>query len=112
MNVSDFKKSLTDLKKVIYFDQKQYLREKTTDRTLFEQFIRQARNLLDNCNNLEDKYFLMGTLGNLYRIYGEPQKAVDFFEVCLSIAASEGNKNKEIVSLIRLGEATKYNKNP
>lgn len=112
MTVTEFKKSLSVLNKTIYFDHKDYLREKTTDSFLFEQYIIAAEELLKDCNDDNEKYFLMGTLGNLYRIYGEPQKAIDILEICISNAMIEGNVNREIVSLIRLGEVYKYNNDP
>ncbi|MFE3576130.1 tetratricopeptide repeat protein [Lysinibacillus sp. NPDC059133] len=71
-----------------------------------------AENLLANTTSEDEKYFLMGTLGNLYRFYGEPQKAVNILTECVTIASNQNDSHREIVSLIRLGEAIKYNDNP
>lgn len=58
-----------------------------------------------------DKYFLYGVLGNLYRINGQAQKSINYLTYCLKKAAEEGNHTREIVTLIRLGEALKYDSN-
>ena len=112
MMISDFRKSLIELNKIVYFDQNDFLREKTTDSPKLKQYILAAEELLKYANGYNEKYFLMGTLGNLYRIYGEPQKAIDILQVCLGNAVDEKNVSREIVSLIRLGEAYKYNNDP
>src|SRR5699024_2119067 len=57
----------------------------------------------------EDLYFLNGAIGNLYRINGQPQKAIQYLTDCLKIAVEVKNIRKEIIALIRLGEALKYN---
>ena len=111
MHYADFKKSLSNLNEIIYFDSEHFLREKTSDSSKLRQYIQVAEELLENTNDLDEKYFLMGTLGNLYRIDSEPQKAIILLEGCLNIASSGGNNNREIVSKIRLGEALKYNNN-
>src|SRR5699024_5490801 len=56
----------------------------------------------------ENEFFLFGALGNLYRINLHPKKAIPLFNHCLEIANEEKNQRKEVVSLIRLGEALKY----
>lgn len=58
-----------------------------------------------------DKCFLYGVLGNLYRINGEAQKAINYLTYCLNKAAAEANHTREIITLIRLGEALKYDSN-
>lgn len=108
MNILDFKKSLSKLDEIIYFDLNNFLREKSSDTSKLQQYILIAENLLKYSNDMDERYFLMGTLGNLYRIYGDPQKAVDLLTFCIRIAAAEENINREIVSSIRLGEAFKY----
>ncbi|MDM5247662.1 tetratricopeptide repeat protein [Lysinibacillus sp. G4S2] len=109
MRIVDFKKSISDLNKFIYFDNNDYLREKTSNPLKLKQVIAEAENLL-KINNEEDKYFLYSTIGNLYRICEEPQKAIYYLNLCLSYASEEGNIKNEIVTLIRLGEALKYDK--
>lgn len=107
MNITDFKEKLSALNEIIYFDKNDYLREKTSDFSKLKQVISEGEKLLRNCNE-DDKYFLYGTLGNLYRIYGQPEKAISFLKNSLEYAAKRKNAAKEIVSLIRFGEALKY----
>ncbi|MDI7741257.1 tetratricopeptide repeat protein [Lysinibacillus fusiformis] len=111
MNLKEFKNTLSIIQDSIYFDENDYLREKTPDSTKLEQFILDAESLMKDTVDVDEKYLLMGTLGNLYRIYGNPQKACKLLEGCVSIASKDGNKNRMCVSLIRLGEALKYNHN-
>ncbi|MED3804259.1 hypothetical protein P4562_20265 [Lysinibacillus xylanilyticus] len=110
MNFPEFKDCLLTLSEIIYFDSNEYLREKTSNPFRMKEIIDIAENLLANITNEDEKYFLMGTLGNLYRIYGELQKAVK--TECVTIASNQNNSNREIVALIRLGEAIKYKGNP
>ncbi|MGE8036985.1 hypothetical protein [Lysinibacillus sp. NPDC093692] len=112
MNFSEFKNCLLTISEIIYFDNNEYLREKTSNPIKLKEMIDIAENLLTNTKSEDEKYFLMGTLGNLYRIYGEPQKAIIILSECIRIACDQKDSNREIVSLIRLGEAIKYNGNP
>ncbi len=112
MNFPEFKDCLLTLSEIIYFDSNEYLREKTSNPFRMKEIIDIAENLLANITNEDEKYFLMGTLGNLYRIYGEQQKAVKILTECVTIANNQNTSNREIVALIRLGEAIKYNDNP
>lgn len=112
MNFSKFKNCLLTISEIIYFDHNEYLREKTSNPFRLKEMIDIAENLLVNTKSEDEKYILMGTLGNLYRIYGEPQKAINILSECLIIACDQNDSNREIVSLIRLGEAIKYNGNP
>ncbi|MCM3387142.1 hypothetical protein M3649_03220 [Ureibacillus chungkukjangi] len=75
MNFADFKKSLSKLNELIYFDREHFLREKTSDSSKLKQYIQSVEGLLKSTNILEEKYFIMGTLGNFYRILGETQKS-------------------------------------
>ncbi|TQR17705.1 hypothetical protein [Psychrobacillus vulpis] len=109
MRIVDFKKNLSSINEFIYFDSNDYLREKTTNPLKLKQVIAEAENLL-RISDEEDKYFLYGTVGNLYRICGEPEKAINYLNYCLNYALEEENISKEIVTLIRLGEALKYHK--
>ncbi|MFC2947566.1 tetratricopeptide repeat protein [Virgibacillus sediminis] len=109
--LTDFKNSLSCLNEIIYFDDNQFLREKTKDAVRLQQYIDVAIELLKSTLNEEEKYFVRGTLGNLYRINGEPQKAINNLNFCLNYAQEGQLTSKEIVSLIRLGEALKYNNN-
>ena len=77
---------------------------------MLNQVINQAEALVKNCNE-KDMYFLYGALGNLYRINGQPQKAINCLTYCLNQAVAEKNPTREIISFIRLGEALKYDSN-
>ncbi|WP_404427932.1 hypothetical protein LG296_08315 [Ureibacillus chungkukjangi] len=111
MNFVDFKKSISRINEIIYFDREHFLREKTYNSSKLKQYIQSAEGLLKSTNILEGKYFIMGTLGNFYRVLGETQKAINILERCLMIASTELNFKREIVCKIRLGEALKYNNN-
>lgn len=108
MRIADFNKSLSSVNEFIYFDSNDYLREKTSNPLGLKQVIAEAEYLLKIGVGESDKYFLNGTVGNLYRICGEPQKAFDYLYSCLCFALEEGNITRETVTLIRLGEALKY----
>ncbi|MEK3763333.1 hypothetical protein [Solibacillus sp. FSL K6-4121] len=110
MNIADFKENLLTLNDLIYFDQNEYLREKTSEPLKILQFISDAEALLKDSNE-DEKYFLYGTLGNLYRIIEQPKKAIHSLSYCLKHSKEERNLSREIVSLIRLGEALKYDNN-
>ena len=112
----DFKKLREDLSSItdiIYFDSNQYLREKSSNLLKLKQFIIKTEVFLEQIKedaliNKEEKYFLYGTLGNLYRLYGEPKISINYLELNLKYANEEKLYKKEIISLIRLGEALKY----
>lgn len=112
MNFPEFKNCLLTISEIIYFDSNEYLREKTSNPFRLKEIIDIAENLVASITNEDEKYFLMGTLGNLYRIYGEPQKAVNILTECVFITSNQHNSNREIAALIRLGEAIKYKGNP
>lgn len=106
MEIFEFQKNISVINEFIYFDENDYLREKTNNPIKLKQFIAEAKYLLSE--NEEHKYYLCGIIGNLYRICEEPQDALNYLYECLNISLEEGNIKKEIVSLIRLGEALKY----
>ena len=108
MSIVDFKKSLSSVNEFIYFDSNDYLREKTSNPLRLKKVIADAEYLLKMNIEESDKYFLYGTVGNLYRICEEPQKALNYLNFCLCLALEEGSKTREAVTLIRLGEALKY----
>ncbi|MEI4771886.1 tetratricopeptide repeat protein [Psychrobacillus sp. FJAT-51614] len=108
MRIVDFKKSLSSVNEFIYFDSNDFLREKTSNPLRLKQVISDAEYLLKINIEESDKYFLYGTVGNLYRVCGEPQKALNYLNICLCHALKEGNITRETVTLIRIGEALKY----
>ncbi|MFA1737804.1 hypothetical protein [Lysinibacillus fusiformis] len=110
MNIADFKENLFALNDIIFFDQNEYLREKTSNPLKILQVISDAEALLKDSDE-DDKYFLYGTLGNLYRIIEQPKKAIHSLSYCLNHLVEERNPSREVVSLIRLGEALKYDSN-
>ncbi|MBP0725294.1 tetratricopeptide repeat protein [Bacillus sp. RG28] len=113
MNLDQLKEELNSLSKIIYFDQNDYLREKTSNPTKLMQLILDAEKVViqlseDELKNQDTLYFLYGTLGNLYRIYGEPGNAIYYLQLALEQSVVNKNSKQEIVSLIRLGETFKY----
>lgn len=108
MSLLIFKEQLTSISEDIYFDEGEFLREKTTDPDRLLGLIRYGDGLLRKENTSEEIYFLHGTLGNLYRIYGKPEKAILHLMKSLKLAESEKDIKKQTASLIRLGEAQKY----
>ncbi|WOV85619.1 tetratricopeptide repeat protein [Sporosarcina jeotgali] len=77
---------------------------------MLNQIISQGKGLLEDSNE-NDKYFLYGALGNLYRINGQPKKAINCLTYCLNQAVVERNPTRKIVASIRLGEVLKYDSN-
>jgi|SRR5690625_1676219 len=110
MNIADFRKKILAINENIYFDKNDYLREKPINPLKLNQFIDEAKDLLSSTNK-DDKYFLYGILGNLYRINGQPKKAINYLTYCLDCAVEEKSFTREVISLIRLGEAYKYDDN-
>lgn len=78
MNFPEFKNCLLTLSEIIYFDSNVYLREKTSNPLRIKEIIDIAENLLANITNEDEKYFLKGTLGNLYRFMGNHKKPLTF----------------------------------
>lgn len=111
MDMADFKQGLGAISSVIYYDRNEYLREKTSNSLKLVQLIRQGESLVEG-RNKKDQYFLYGALGNLYRMNGQPKKAITYLTYCLRYAQAEGDATREVISLIRLGEAVKYDHNP
>ena len=113
MNLSDLKEELLLINETIYFDSNQFLREKSSNLVKVKQVIDKAEALLGrlqrtNLITADEEHFLYGTLGYLYRIYGEPKIAVTYLTLNLKHAIEEDDHTREIISLIRLGEALKY----
>jgi len=107
MNIVLLKDKFSTLTTFIYFDQTQYLREKTTAPEKLQQFIEEAKELSED-SNADDRYILYGMIGNLLRIMEKPQEAINYLTWCLEHAVQEKHRSREIVSNIRLGEAFKY----
>lgn len=110
MTVSNYKEKLAAMNEMIYFDKNDYLREKTSNPAKLNELIEEGECLLRLALE-NDLYFLHGTLGNLYRINGQSKKAITSLAYSLQLAVAEGHAVREIVALIRMGEAYKYDCN-
>ncbi|HLR14252.1 MAG TPA: tetratricopeptide repeat protein [Bacillota bacterium] len=108
MNVQRFKEKLGILPELIYFDENDYLREKTNDPEKIQELIVEAMQLLEESDE-ENHYFLYGTIGNLLRVSEQPTEAIHYLTLCLDDATEEKDTEREVITLIRLGEAYKYN---
>ncbi len=68
--------------------------------------IPENKKIIDEAENLlkmtveEDKYFLYGTVGNLYRICEDTQKEINYLNFCLKYVLVDGDIKKEVVTLI------------
>ncbi len=91
----------------IYFDEMNYLREQTNAANFVNEWIADGILMLQQTDNLDEKYFLLGAIGNCYRILNCTSEAILYFDKCLALA--EEIPKKKLVTLIRLGEAYKYN---
>lgn len=97
------------LNECIYFDNNEYLREKCSNENLLRDIIRKFELAIDSLTIKEsafinDKIFLYGNLGNLYRVLGKSHMAIEILQLAISLG-----KSKQINNIIRLGEALKYN---
>ncbi|GAB3060024.1 hypothetical protein [Virgibacillus ainsalahensis] len=110
MDLADYRERLVAINDVVFFDKNEYLREKTSNPLKINELIDEAENLLQSSNE-DDRYFLYGTIGNLYRINEQPKRAINSLSYCLNHAVREKNLTREIVTLIRIGEAHKYDNN-
>ena len=106
MTIQQFKNKLNTLNDILYFDQNDYLREKTSNPEEIRRIIVYGEKLIQTTQDKIEIYFLKGNLGNFYRILGESKKAIHYLEEALQRA--KGNITKEIITLVRLGEALKY----
>lgn len=109
MNKEELKFNLMILNQFIYFDDNNYLREKCSNDDLLRDIIHKFEVAKDSLLTKEpdikaDKLFLYSNIGNLYRILGNSQLAIE----CLEKAIELSEENKLIINLIRLGEALKY----
>lgn len=102
------KEQLKWLERIVYFDQKDFLREKVSDHELLNKIIRLLEEKLSNTDNEDDKYFLTGMLGNMYRVNEQPEQAIEYLQESLEIAKQSNQLSREIVTKIRIGEAYKY----
>lgn len=107
MSLEQFKEKLMILNELVYFDENAYLREKARDFREVNVLIQEAEKYLAY-DQMEERYFLNGVLGNLYRITEQPKQAIIYLTRCLDQAVEEQHVIRESITLIRLGEAYKY----
>lgn len=106
LKIENLKSELVFLQSFIYFDENDYLREKCSDEDFLQKVIQEFESTIlgwSSLSPLEDLLFLYGAIGNLYRIKGDANSAIDVLSKAVEL--SEGNK--KIVNIIRLGEALK-----
>lgn len=106
MDIQTVKEELAALTETIYFDEQNFLREQSSDSLQLRRVIDLAEQAVKS--NEDEHFFLYGTLGNLYRILGEPKMAIHYLKLNLLDAENSRSARREIVTLIRLGEALKY----
>lgn len=100
------------LPSIIYFDESDYLRERTSDMNALLQSIALLEPLCLMVDN-DEQYKRASMLGYLYRVAGADNalqltKAEQYFKKCLTYAQNHQDVAKEITTLIRLGEVYKY----
>ncbi|WP_277674373.1 tetratricopeptide repeat protein [Piscibacillus halophilus] len=101
------REQIQTLDQYTYFDEQEFLREKVHDREFLQQLMTQVRRELMKTDEDDKRCFLYGTLGNLYRLNEEPEQAIEYLKKGLELA--DPNSTREVVIMIRLGEAYKYN---
>lgn len=106
MDLTFLQNEFRTLDQYIYFDKNQYFREQTFNKEAFIQFIEKAEHFISFPLTTEEQYFLLGAVGNSYRIINEAHQAIEYFRKCLNLI--DQNPTKKIVTKIRLGEAFKY----
>lgn len=107
MSLGQFKEKLKILNELVYFDENAHLREKTREFRQMNTLIQEAEKYLAY-DQKEERYFLNGLLGNLYRITEQPKQAIIYLTRCLNQAIEEQHVIRESITFIRLGEAYKY----
>lgn len=110
MSIDDLKNELIRINHFIYFDDNEYLREKCSDELVLKEIIEKFEEEIHSLSNSksEDMIFLHGNIGNLYRILGNTQQAIDSLQTAVGLC----DENKKISNVIRLGEALKYDGQP
>lgn len=101
MLLKQLKQNFLIINATVYFDEQQYLREQTNNPARVQVFIQQAEVLLQQIDNEEEQYYLLGSLGYCYRILNQANKAIFYLEQCLKKV--EANPARNMVTLIRLG---------
>ena len=105
MDLENLKRIYAAIHDGIYFDEANYYREQTKNFEAVQKLIANLEGKL--CEGGEDSYFLLGALGYCYRVINQSEKAIEVFQRCLDVVGE--NEKKKMITLIRMGEAYKYN---
>ncbi len=92
----------------VYQDKEQYLRDQVPTSSQLSELVNALVGNIDQVAN-EDKYTVYNLLGNSCRILNQPIQAMHYLGLALKLAKREAYAPKIIVTMIRLGEALKYN---
>ncbi len=116
MHLYGMKETLPNLSLFTRFDPNRYYREVATDQDGLERAIRIAKKMLYNIERQPDRegnkrvlLFLNSYLGNAYRILDRSEVAVRYLKVAEQLARELNHPAILARTLIRLGEAYKYN---
>ncbi|MFJ5770498.1 hypothetical protein [Psychrobacillus sp. NPDC093180] len=106
--MEELKLDLIKLNECIYFDNNHYLRDKCSNENLLREVIKKFEDRIDSLTARavelnSEKIFLYGNIGNLYRIVGKTNLAIESLQIAITLGES-----KQINNVIRLGEALKY----
>lgn len=107
--MNEWFEQIEQLKRYLYIDENDLLREKCTNENLLNSLIEKGEKILWEYNG-EDRIEVIGTLGNLYRIKGDLQMALPCLERYKNACLQNGNHEQGILSLFRFAEALKYNR--
>ncbi len=102
-------KEFSSIAETIYFNEEEHLRERTESPPDVREYIQRGLFILEN-NSLpkNEVYVMRGMIGNLSRIVGDTDQAVHMLTQNVQSAIDVNDRQQEIVSRIRLGEAQKY----
>lgn len=106
MSIEKVQKEFKMLSQYVFFDEEQYLREQTKSKRHFNIFIQETEILLETSLTMDEQYCIFSFLGYSYRILNNPTEGIKYFQKCLTISQHE--PRKQIITMIRLGEAYKY----
>src|SRR5699024_9798373 len=94
----------------IYQDECNYLRDQIPVRegAKLITFLNEYKPYIDQYSD-EERYILYNAFGNSYRIVNQAGEAVDYLLKAFQLAEKENDPRKMVITLIRKGEAFKYN---
>lgn len=103
MELISLKQSLSVLRDLVYFDEEQYYREQTKNPEAVRKLIAALEEKRQEGG--EETFFLLTMLGYCYRVINEPKQAIIVLREAIMAFMDD---KKRMVTLIRLGEAYKY----